>query len=189
MFSLFQQILIGYTLAYLVILFQNLLFFVGDLLDFHFGLSMAKVFDPATALQVSSVGNIIHILFITMFFVSGSHHHFIRILILSFEYLPLFGTINLVRISSFVMDAFLEAFMIVIKLGLPYIFVLFTLELAMGILMKLIPQIHVFVINIQLKIFVGLILLMLLLQPMASFIDRYVRTMIQALQSLLVSLM
>lgn len=186
-FNILLQILVGYTFAYIFVLFQNFLFFVGDLLDFHFGLSMAKVFDPATALQVSSVGNIIQILFITMFFVSGSHHHFIRIIILSFEYIPLFENINVLRLSSFILNAFLEVFMIVIKLGLPYIFVLFILEIAMGILMKLIPQIHVFVINIQLKIFAGLVLLMLLLQPMASFIDRYVRTMIQALQSLLMS--
>lgn len=187
MFNLFQQILIGYTLAYVVVLFQHVLFFVGDLLDFHFGLSMAKVFDPAIALQVSSVGNILQILFITMFFVSGSHHHFIRILVLSFEYVPLFGTIDIIRLSSFVMNAFLEVFIVAIKLGLPFIFVLFILEMAMGILMKLIPQIHVFVVNIQLKILVGLVLLMLLLQPMASFIDRYVRIMIQALQAILMS--
>lgn len=182
---LFKEILIGYIFAYLVVLFQSMLFFVGDLLDYHFGLSMAKVFDPATSMQVSSVGNIFQILFIVMFFVSGAHLHLIRLIVMSFEYMPLYGSINVLAMSAYVMDAFLDVFMIVLKLALPFIFVQFVLEVSMGILMKLIPQIHVFVINIQLKVLSGIVLLMVMLQPMSIFIDEYVGTLIKAIQAYL----
>lgn len=179
---LFKEVLIGFVFAYLAQLFQFMLFFVGDLLDYHFGLSMAKIFDPSTTMQVSSVGNYLQVIFVVMFFVSGAHLHLIRLIVMSFEYMPLFEGINILAISSYVMDAFLDVFMIVLKLALPFIFVQFVLEISMGVLMKLIPQIHVFVINIQLKVLSGIILLILMLQPITHFIDEYIGTMIKAIQ-------
>lgn len=41
-------------------------------------------------------------------------------------------------------------------------------EFAVGILMKIIPQINVFVVNFQLKIIVGMMILLLLFTPMAD---------------------
>jgi len=179
---LFKEALIGFVFGYLTQLFQFMLFFVGDLLDFHFGLSMAKIFDPSTTMQVSSVGNYLQVIFVVMFFMSGAHLHLIRLIVMSFEFMPLFEGINVLAISSYVMDAFLDVFMIALKLALPFIFVQFVVEMAMGVLMKLIPQIHVFVINIQLKILVGIILLIVMLQPITHFIDEYIGTMIKAIQ-------
>lgn len=179
---LFKEALIGFVFGYLTLLFQFMLFFVGDLLDYHFGLSMAKIFDPSTTMQVSSVGNYLQVIFVVMFFVSGAHLHLIRLLVMSFEYMPLFEGVHVLAISSYVLDAFLDVFMIALKLALPFVFVQFVLEMAMGVLMKLIPQIHVFVINIQLKILVGIILLIVMLQPITHFIDEYVGNMIKAIQ-------
>ena len=52
----------------------------------------------------------------------------------------------------------------------------------MGILMKLIPQIHIFVINIQFKMLLGLILLLAFAAPVSSFLDNYMRIMLENLQ-------
>ena len=43
-------------------------------------------------------------------------------------------------------------------------------ELGMGILMKAIPQINAFVINMELKVIIGLILLFLFLTPLSEFL-------------------
>ena len=43
-------------------------------------------------------------------------------------------------------------------------------ELGMGILMKAIPQINAFVINIELKVIIGLVLLFLFLNPINEFL-------------------
>ena len=52
----------------------------------------------------------------------------------------------------------------------------------MGVLMKLIPQIHIFVINIQFKMILGLLLLLAFAGPVASFTDNYMRIMFENLQ-------
>ena len=43
-------------------------------------------------------------------------------------------------------------------------------EIAMGILMKAIPQINAFVINMELKVIIGLVLLFLFLAPINEFL-------------------
>ena len=73
----------------------------------------------------------------------------------------------------------------VIKLVLPFVAAEFILEMTMGVLMKLIPQIHVFVINIQCKILLGIMLMMLFAYPMGAFMDRYTEAMMTEAQKLL----
>ena len=51
----------------------------------------------------------------------------------------------------------------------------------MGVLMKLIPQIHIFVINLQVKIIAGILLMMLFAVPMGQFIDRYIGTLFEGM--------
>ena len=55
----------------------------------------------------------------------------------------------------------------------------------MGILMKAIPQINAFVINIELKVIVGLLLLLVFLYPMNEFILLVEQEMLQSLEQAL----
>jgi flagellar biosynthetic protein FliR len=50
---------------------------------------------------------------------------------------------------------------------------------------KVVPQISIFVINIQLKIIVGLGLLVILLSPIGDFISRILTEMMKTLQGIL----
>ena len=78
-----------------------------------------------------------------------------------------------------------ESLWATIKLVLPFVAAEFILEMTMGVLMKLIPQIHVFVINIQCKILLGIMLMMLFAYPMGAFMDRYTEAMMTEAQKLL----
>ena len=72
-----------------------------------------------------------------------------------------------------------------IKLVLPFVAAEFVLEGSMGVLMKLIPQIHVFVINIQSKILLGILLMMLFARPIGAFIDSYYGMMMSEVQKVM----
>jgi len=185
---IFKELLLGYFLGYVVQLYLYMLLFVGDLLDYQFGLSMAKVFDPQTFVQVSIIGNLFQLLFIVLFFVSNSHLMFIQMITSSFNYIALESWFSLSSVIPFILDLFISVFMLVIKLALPMIVAAFTLEISMGILMKLIPQIHVFVINIQVKVMLGIFLLLVLIQPITHVLDKSLGEMIQNMQSVLIQL-
>ena len=60
--------------------------------------------------------------------------------------------------------------MLSLKLAMPILVAELLGEVGMGILMKAIPQINAFVINIELKVIIGLVLLFLFLTPINEFL-------------------
>ena len=57
-----------------------------------------------------------------------------------------------------------------VKLALPILAAEVLGEIGMGILMKAIPQINAFVINMELKVIIGLVLLFVFLTPFNEFL-------------------
>lgn len=176
------ELLVGFCCGYVFQIFYYMLFFAGDLMDTHFGMSMAKVFDPGTSIQMSVSGTFLNILFLLYIFSTDSHLLLIRIFADSFQVLPA-GAFSFSQESArFFIDLFVSTFSLALRLVLPFMAAEFVLELSMGVLMKLIPQIHIFVINIQFKMLLGLILLLAFAGPVASFVDNYMLLMLQNLQ-------
>lgn len=151
-------------------------------MDMHFGLSMAKVFDPGTSIQASMSGNLLNAMFLLYFFATDSHLLLIRIFIDSFRILPV-GAVSLsAETPQFFIELFIAAFSMILRLALPFVAAEVVLELITGVLMKLIPQIHVFVINMQMKVALGFILLLAFSGPITSFLDNYMRVMLENMQ-------
>lgn len=180
--AMLGELFVGFVCGYIFQVFYYMLFFAGDLMDTHFGMSMAKVFDPGTNIQMSVSGNLLNILFVLYILVSDSHLLLIRIFADSLEILPP-GTMQFSQASAeFFVDLFVAGFQMALQLVLPFMAAEFVLEMAMGILMKLIPQIHIFVINIQFKMLLGLVLLLGFAAPISSFLDNFMRIMLENLQ-------
>ena len=150
--------------------------------------SMARVFDPGTNIQASVSGNLFNFLFILYFFSTGCHREVIRAIVASFSMVPV-GTVSFSGdVGSFLAAVFVSAFALVLKLILPFIAVEFVLEMSMGVLMKLIPQIHIFTINFQFKILLAVFTLLVFSQPIGEFIDSYLLAMMQSMEKVLMLL-
>ncbi len=187
-FFMVVELFIGLVLGIVFQFFYYILFFVGDLLDMQFGMSMSKAFDPGTNIQISVTGNFLGIIFVLYVFATGGFHTLIQIFALSYEFVGIGAAQITQEFLKQVLEAFMLAFSLGIQLSLPFIAAEFVLEASMGILMKLIPQIHVFVINIQFKLLLGVSLLFLFASPIASFMDNYISIMFDELQRLLASM-
>ena len=180
--AMLKELFVGFACGYVFQIYYYMLFFAGDILDTHFGMSMAKVFDPGTSIQMSVSGTFLNILFLLYIFCTDSHLLLIRIFADSFQVLPA-GAFSFSQESArFFIDLFVSTFSLALRLVLPFMAAEFVLELSMGVLMKLIPQIHIFVINIQFKMILGMILLLAFSSPVASFTDNYMRLMMENLQ-------
>jgi flagellar biosynthetic protein FliR len=77
---------------------------------------------------------------------------------------------------------------LILRLAMPMLAVQLFVEVGVGILMKTIPQINIFVINIQAKILIGLVIFLILFFPMADFLLSLVNTLIQSMSDLLGSM-
>lgn len=180
--ALFGEICIGLLCGYVFQIFYYMLFFVGDFLDTEFGMSMAKVFDPGTNIQMSVTGNFLTIFFMVYIFLTNSHLIMIQIFASSFTAIPAGGSIDITVVAQYAIDLFIQVFLFVLRLILPFTVAEFTLEVAMGVLMKVIPQITIFVINFQLKLILGMVMLILCAPIIGSFMDHYIIVLFENLQ-------
>jgi len=185
LFAMIKELMIGVAFGFIFQIFYYLLFTVGDVVDMGFGLSMAKAFDPGTNLQVSVSGNILQLVFILYFFSVNGHLLLIKIMASSYGIVSMGAASFGAEVGTFVISVFIDVFSLAMRLALPFIAASFVLEIAMGILMKLIPQINVFSIHFQIKILLGFLLLFLFAVPITEFIDSYIYSMFVNLRKLL----
>lgn len=180
-----NELMLGFALNLVFFLFYYMIFYAGDMLDFTIGLSMAKVFDPASNIQMSVTGNLFIILFSIYFFSMNCHLLLIQIITASFTLIQLGGVVIPENFTYFMIEAFSLSLSIILRLIAPFIVLQFTIEISLGVLMKLIPQIHVFVLNMQLKIIIALTMLIVLSNNILEILDEYMQRMFWAFQELM----
>ena len=183
--AMVKELAAGICFGFLFQIYYYMLFVAGDVIDMGFGLSMSKAFDPGTNIQVSLTGNLFQIMFIVYFFVTDCHLLFIKLIYSTFDVVSLGGMHFGQDVPRFICTQFVYAFGLIIHLALPYIAASFILEIAMGVLMKLIPQINVFTVQFQLNIILGMTLLFAFAVPTTEFIQKYINQLFVQMQNLL----
>lgn len=176
---------IGYIVSYVMNLFIYIILYAGGIMDFHMGISIATIYDANTNASLPITSTLYNILFVLLFFAVDGHLTLIRIILTSGEIIPYGAGIISATISQEVLNMFVQCTVLAIKLAFPIIAVEFLIELGVGVLMKTIPQINVFVVNIQTKLLVGIAMLVILFNPMADFISSVIVTMLQSVKDIL----
>lgn len=163
-----------------------MLYVAGDLLDTAFGLAMGKVMDPMNGVQTAILGQFVNVFFFLYFFATGCHLLTVKLFAYTYEVIPVgAGDFFAGKVIWYITSLFATVFLMAVKLALPFVAAEFVLEMTMGVLMKLIPQIHVFVINIQCKILLGMLLMILFAHPVGAFLDGYIDTMMREVRNVI----
>lgn len=178
LFAVLRELFIGLVLGFICNLFVYSIQLAGDLMDAQSGLGMAKVFDPSTNIQMSIFGSVISFMLYLYFFVTNSHLVLIKIFVDSFEVIPLgTGTIS-PDIGWAVTEMFSGVLVLILRLTMPIVAAELIVEFCVGLLMKAVPQIQIMVVNIQLKVIFGLVILYLVAAPIGEFVESYIEIMI-----------
>lgn len=185
MFLLLKEFAAGYVLGFVTELFLFVIHFAGYIIDFQMGLSMATVYDPSSNAQIPITGSMFQTYFMLLFFAVDGHLALMKILITSAEIVPYGGILITQNLASRVLDIFVECVGLGVRFAFPILAAEFIIEMGIGILNKVVPQISVFIINIQLKLIVGLGLLVILFSPMSEYLSKVLTTMMKTLQGIL----
>ena len=177
---------LGYILGVIVNFFLYIPQLAGQVIDTQMGLTMNQVYDSGSHTNMSVTASILNALMILLFFAANGHHTMFRIFLTSGSVVP-FGAVSfdISIVVNAMLELFIECTVLSIKLCLPILGAELLGQLGMGILMKAIPQINVFSINIELKVLIGLILLLLLIAPISEFLLRAEMTMLNSLEQML----
>lgn len=180
---------VGLVLGFITNMFFYTIQLGGEIMDMQAGLGMAKVFDPGTKIQMSIFGSIIVFMMYLYFFVTNAHLTYIKLFVVSYQMIPLgTGSIN-PDIGMIIVQYFSVVLMLVVKLAMPIIAAELILQFCIGILMKSVPQIQIMIINIQLKVAVGFMLLYLIAVPVSHFVDNYMAVWLETLEGIIPRIM
>lgn len=184
-FTFLMELLLGYVLGLVVNFFFYIPLMAGSVIDMQMGLSMASTYDPASGIQVTATSTALNVLMSLLFFVANGHHTLIRIFAASGLAVP-FGQVALGDdFYEAMVQLFIECTLLGVKLCMPVLAAELMGQVGMGILMKVIPQINVFAINIELKVIIGLVMVMLLMTAFGDFLLDAETEMLRALQRVL----
>lgn len=182
---LLKEFAVGYVLALVMQIFEMAVTYAGSIIDYQMGLSMATIYDAQNGTQVALTGNILQIYYLLLFFAVDGHLALLKIIMTSQEVVPYAGIQIGTQAAEAILQIFIECIVLAVKLAFPIIAFEFLVEVGIGLLMRIIPQINLFVMSIQLRVIIGVFMMVFLLSPMGDFLRSIITEMIKSLQELL----
>ena len=169
-FRLLLELGIGLVLGFVMRVVFSVVQIGGEVIDTQMGMTMAQIYDASSQANQSVTASLLNILLILDFFAENGHYTLMRLLTTSGELVPYGAAALGDGVYAYVIELFLACMLLAVKLAMPILAAELLGEVGMGVLMKAIPQINAFVINIELKVIIGLLLFFLLLTPINEFL-------------------
>lgn len=166
-----QQILIGIALGFTMQFAFAAVRTAGEIIGLQMGLSFATFFDPASHLNMPVLARLLDMLAMLLFLTFNGHLWLISILADTFHTLPFSGE----PLNSNAFMALARAggliFLNGLMLALPLVTLLLTLNLALGLLNRMAPQLSVFVIGFPVTLSIGMMVIIALMPLIAPFCE------------------
>lgn len=182
---LIQQILIGIAIGFTMQFAFAAVRTAGEVIGLQMGLSFATFFDPASRLNMPVLARFLDMLAMLLFLSFNGHLWLISMVADSFHTLPIGGDpvngnafLALTKAASLI---FLNG----LRLALPLITLLLILNLALGLLNRVSPQLSVFAIGFPVTLSIGIIFISLMMPLLAPFCEHLFSEVFDLLASVL----
>ena len=183
------KLLLEMGLGFLVGVIMNMFFLIpalaGTVMDEQMGLSMAQTYDPSFQGNMTPSANLLNVFAMLLFFAVNGHYTLLRLMMDSGGLVPFGAAAFGPDTAERVVELFIDCILLGIKLCMPILAAEFMGQIGMGILMKAIPQINVFAINIELKVLVGTIILFFMISPFSEYLLDMETTMLSEIEKAL----
>lgn len=183
--TLIKEFAVGFSMGFIIQMFLAIFHIGGELIDLQMGIGMALMYDPTSNSQISITGNLITIMYTLLFFITNSHITLIYIAANSYKVIPIgFQPINS-NVALYFIELFGYILVYAVQLALPIIAVEIIVEVVVGILMRFVPNINVFVINLQIKLLVGITVLITIIPVLVYYMGKINMIMLEKLAQVL----
>ncbi|HEY9842436.1 MAG TPA: flagellar biosynthetic protein FliR [Candidatus Obscuribacterales bacterium] len=149
----------------------------GQLIGLQMGFGQANVLNPESQTQRPLLSEIYFILALMVFFSFNGHHFFILAFEKSFDAVPLAQFAFSARTLEQLMTLFSQVFLIALVIAAPMCGVLTFIDIVLGLIARTAPQMNVLIISFSIKIYIGLLTLLISL----SFTLQFLRDTLPAL--------
>ena len=164
------ELLIGVALGFCVRLIFAAVEVAAEFASFQMGYAAAAVFDPTTGSTMAPPTRLMYVITVLLFLSIDGHHQVIMALAGSYDFVPV-GMAGLDSIDAGAMlDLTYGLFETAVRLAFPLIFVMFVINMVLGLLVRFVPQVNVFMIGFILTMGFGLLAMAELMPSMGMAI-------------------
>jgi len=158
--------LVGFALAYGVIMAFGAFSVAGKILDVQIGIGLGNVYDPVTRKSAPVLDSLLNMVGLSVFYELDGHVALVEGLAYSLKQVPLGQGIRL-DMAEPVLKLFALMFSLAVALIAPVMLAMLLVEAGLAVLAKMLPQMNLFVISTPAKSLGGLVLLALSVPALA----------------------
>ncbi|MCC6681714.1 MAG: flagellar biosynthetic protein FliR [Phycisphaeraceae bacterium] len=149
------ELLIGFAIGFAASLPIIGLQIGGQMIDQQMGLGFAGIVNPEMDEEAGIVARTLFMLALTIFILMGGHRAMFAALIGSFDKIPLGGFDNFSGLTVLMVGLLGVVFDMAVRVAAPMLCVMFLVQLALGFIMRTVPQINVLSVGFIVRILLG----------------------------------
>lgn len=178
------ELLIGLIMGLIMTLVFAAIQVGGQVMDMQSGFGMMNVFNPALETQVPIFGFFLFILAVLYLLVINGHHMMIRALVATFDEIPLGGFAPDAGLWKVVSSWGTAMFYDGILIAAPVAGAMMLAYASMGLMGRVVPQIHLFVVGFPITIATALLIVALSTSVYIKFLDGMFMDMFRNVETL-----
>jgi flagellar biosynthetic protein FliR len=172
-----KELMVGFIIGFVIMMFMSLIQISGEMMDMQLGISMSRVYDPSSNISMPLSASYVNVMFILIFFCANGHLTLIQIFTKLCQVVPYGEQFPHFTVFQDIVGMFSLVLIYAVKISLPVLAAEFITEIAVGLVMRAVPQIDVFTVSIQLKVIIGFAVILILVPPLATFLERLINLM------------
>jgi flagellar biosynthetic protein FliR len=172
-----REFIVGLSIGFVSYMVFTAIYVAGEIIDMQIGFGIVNVIDPISNIQVPITSNIYFILSMLLLFSVNGHHVIIKALFDSFSTLPLGTSVFDASLTDGLMKLFTTVFMTGFKIAAPIVAAILVTDIALGVISRMVPQLNIFVIGMPLKIFMGILIILITIPIFMTIMDFIFKTM------------
>ena len=163
----------------------HILAFAGQIIDMEIGFSMINQLNPVSNASTSISSNFYGYLVLLMMLITNLHHYFIKAVADSFQVIGLGEAVFPSNMYRLMLQFIIDYFIIAMRIVMPMFAAILAVNTVLAILAKAAPEMNMFVVGLQLKILVGLLVLYLIIGLAPSVADFIFNKMMEMLKAVI----
>lgn len=165
------ELMIGVIMGFMMNCCVYILSFSGQIIDMEIGFAMVNVMNPMANMTTTVTGNLYTYFVMLLLLASDLYRYILKAMLDAFTFIPVGQAVFRISIYNVMVTFIKDYFIIGFRIVLPVFAATLVVNVVLGVLAKVAPQMNMFVIGMQLKVFVGLVLLTLAARYMPTVAD------------------
>jgi flagellar biosynthetic protein FliR len=183
-----KEALIGISISFITLIFFTVFYGIGQLADMQIGFNVGGIYDAQMQMQVPLTGNFFYLMGFLTFLVLNGASKMIFLIHSMYDSIPIVGNGFSNTFYEIFFNAFTFTYAYAVRIILPLTLLLLITQFILGVIIKFVPQMNVFIIGIPVKIAISLIILNFLIGPLFQLMDVYFDRMFESAMMLIRSL-